>query len=56
MMDRWAACGIREIPYLSYGYPSPECDNVILKFTNVCNLVEVVREYAYHAGLKRRNQ
>ena len=52
MIDRWTACGIREIPYLSDGYSSPECDNVTLTYTNVSNLVGVVREYAYHAGLK----
>lgn len=52
MIDRWAACGIREMPDLSEGYPSPDYDNIILRYTNVSNLVGVVREYAYHAGLK----
>lgn len=47
---RWREQGISGIPHVTNGYPLPDCDNIIIEYTDVCNLVELIREYAYKSG------
>ena len=52
IIDLWELQGIKNVPSVHNGYPLLDCDNVIIYYTDVANLVEVVREYAYKVGVE----
>lgn len=49
---RWLEQGVSSTPHITNGYPLPDFDNIIIEYTDVTNLVEIVREYAFSAGMR----
>lgn len=50
VIDRWNAQGIKNVPEVILAYPIKDESHVELKYSDVLNLVEVIREFAYKAG------
>lgn len=51
IIDRWNRCGIRNVPEFAIIRQREDYDSITLRYTDVCNLVELVREYATRAAM-----
>lgn len=51
-IEDWNAQGIQGVPAVIDGYSLPDYDNVILQFSDVCNLAELIWQCAYKAGMR----
>lgn len=51
LVKHWNCCGISNVPVIVAGNPSKDVDNIVIHYTDVCNLVELIRIYSYEAGV-----